>query len=95
MDHWSRATVAEGKCKSQMLRIFLWMVGRNVCRVHVRDAQSRSEHSKSTIHHIFHEVLNPLLYLYADYIRPPLDCNTPARVQKNSFIPHLYLEAVV
>ena len=30
-----------------MLGIFLWMVGRNV---HVRDAQSRFQHSKSTIH---------------------------------------------
>ena len=28
----------------QMLGIFLWMVGRNV---HIRDAQSRFQHSKS------------------------------------------------
>ena len=59
----------------QMLGIFLWMVNRNI---HVRDAQSRFQHSKSTIHHVFHhrvfhDVLNALLYLYADYVRPPPD----------------------
>ena len=54
----------------QMLGIFLWMVGRNV---HVRDAQSRFQESKSTIHHVFHNVLDALLYLYSDYVRTPPD----------------------
>ena len=55
------------------------MVGRNV---HVRDAQSRFQHSKSTIHHVFHNVLDALLYLYADYVRTPPD-HIPARIQKD------------
>ena len=52
----------------QMLGIFLWMVGRNA---HVRDAESRFQHSKSTIYHAFHSILDALLCLYADYVHPP------------------------
>ena len=63
---------------NQKLGVFLWMVGRNV---HVRDAQSRLQHSKPTIHNVFHDVLDALLYLYADYVRPLPD-DTTARVQK-------------
>ena len=63
----------------QMLGIFLWMVGRNV---HVRDAQSRFQHSKSTIHHVFHSIQDALLYLHADYVHPPPN-HIPARIQKD------------
>ena len=61
----------------QKLGVFLWMVGRNV---HVRDAES-VQHSKPTIHNVFHDVLGALLYLYAGYVCPLPD-GTTARVQK-------------
>ena len=47
--HWARITPVKEKYMrlDQMLSIFLWTVGRNA---HIRDAQSRFQHSKSTIH---------------------------------------------
>ena len=62
----------------QMLGIFSgWLVA-----MYTFTMQSRFQHSKSTIHHVFHDVLDALLYLYADYVRPPPD-HIPARIQKD------------
>ena len=54
----------------EMLIMFLWMVGHNASN---RDAQSRFQHSGRTISKTFKRVLNALLPLYDDFVKPPED----------------------
>ena len=54
----------------QMVGIFLWIVGHNM---HRRDVHNRFQHTPSTITKTFHQVLDALLPLYSEVVRPPTD----------------------
>ena len=70
---WTRVTTAEGEYKNEPgsggLVLFLWMFDRNV---HARNSQSQSQNSKSTTHHVFHEVLDDLPHSHAGFARHPI-----------------------